>query len=39
MLVYDKYARTLGRDEKDELWRDYRVVGRLLRAARARHAR
>ena len=28
MLVYGKYARTLGRDEKDELWRDYRVVGR-----------
>jgi uncharacterized protein (DUF2236 family) len=30
MLVYDKYARTLSRDEKDELWRDYRVVGRLF---------
>ena len=28
MLVYSKYARTLNRDEKDELWRDYRVVGR-----------
>jgi uncharacterized protein (DUF2236 family) len=28
MLVYGKYARTLSRDEKDELWRDYRVVGR-----------
>jgi uncharacterized protein (DUF2236 family) len=28
MLVYGKYARTLGRDEKDALWRDYRVVGR-----------
>jgi len=30
MLVYDKYARTLSRSEKDELWRDYRVVGRLF---------
>jgi uncharacterized protein (DUF2236 family) len=30
MLVYSKYARTLSRDEKDELWRDYRVVGRLF---------
>ncbi|HVG77766.1 MAG TPA: oxygenase MpaB family protein [Patescibacteria group bacterium] len=30
MLVYAKYARTLSRDEKDELWRDYRVVGRLF---------
>src|SRR5215211_4654758 len=28
MLVYDKYARTLDRDEQDALWRDYRVVGR-----------
>ena len=28
MLVYSKYARTLSRDEKAELWRDYRVVGR-----------
>jgi len=28
MLVYGKYARTLSRDERDELWRDYRVVGR-----------
>ena len=28
MLVHSKYARTLDRDEKDELWRDYRVVGR-----------
>ena len=28
MLVHSKYARTLSRDEKDELWRDYRVVGR-----------
>jgi uncharacterized protein (DUF2236 family) len=28
MLVYDKYARSLSRDERDELWRDYRVVGR-----------
>ena len=30
MLVHSKYARTLDRDEKDELWRDYRVVGRLF---------
>ena len=28
MLVCSKYARTLSRDEKDALWRDYRVVGR-----------
>ena len=28
MLVYDKYARTLSRDEQNELWLDYRVVGR-----------
>jgi uncharacterized protein (DUF2236 family) len=28
MLVYDKYARTLTRDEKHALWRDYRLVGR-----------
>src|SRR5918993_1180090 len=31
MLVHSKYARTLDRDEKDELWRDYRVVGRCFR--------
>jgi uncharacterized protein (DUF2236 family) len=30
MLVYDKYAHSLSRDEKDELWQDYRVVGRLF---------
>ena len=30
MLVYGKYARTLDREEKDELWRDYRIVGRLF---------
>jgi uncharacterized protein (DUF2236 family) len=30
MLVYGKYARTLDREEKDDLWRDYRVVGRLF---------
>jgi len=30
MLVYDKYARSLSHAEKDELWRDYRVVGRLF---------
>ena len=30
MLVYAKYARTLSREEKNELWRDYRVVGRLF---------
>ena len=28
MLVYSKYARTLSRDEQNELWLDYRVVGR-----------
>ncbi len=38
MLVYGKYVRSLSRDELDALWRDYRVVGRPLRAARARHA-
>ena len=30
MLVYSKYARTLSSEERDELWRDYRVVGRLF---------
>ena len=30
MLVYDKYARSLSHAEKDDLWRDYRVVGRLF---------
>jgi uncharacterized protein (DUF2236 family) len=28
MLVYSKYVRGLDRDERDALWRDYRVVGR-----------
>jgi uncharacterized protein (DUF2236 family) len=30
MLVYRKYVRSLSRDELDDLWRDYRVVGRLF---------
>jgi len=30
MLVYDKYVRSLSRDEQQALWRDYRVVGRLF---------
>jgi uncharacterized protein (DUF2236 family) len=30
MLVYDKYARSLSDGERDALWRDYRVVGRLF---------
>ena len=30
MLVYDKYARSLSDAERDALWRDYRVVGRLF---------
>ena len=30
MLVYQKYVRSLSRDELDALWRDYRVVGRLF---------
>src|SRR3954453_20655572 len=28
LLVYSKYVRRLDRDERDALWRDYRVVGR-----------
>ena len=28
MLVYGKYVRRLGRDDRDALWHDYRVVGR-----------
>jgi uncharacterized protein (DUF2236 family) len=28
MLVFDKYVRSLSHAEKDELWADYRVVGR-----------
>jgi uncharacterized protein (DUF2236 family) len=28
MLVYGKYVRRLDDDERDALWRDYRVVGR-----------
>jgi uncharacterized protein (DUF2236 family) len=27
MLVYSKYVRRLGAEERDALWRDYRVVG------------
>jgi uncharacterized protein (DUF2236 family) len=30
MLVYDKYASSLSDAERDALWRDYRVVGRLF---------
>src|SRR3954451_4299947 len=30
MLVYGKYVRSLSHDELDELWADYRVVGRLF---------
>jgi uncharacterized protein (DUF2236 family) len=30
MLVYGKYVRSLSESEQDELWRDYRVVGRLF---------
>ena len=32
------YVRSLSHDELDALWADYRVVGRQLRPARARHA-
>src|SRR5215208_6015078 len=28
MLAYHKYVRRLDRDERDAVWRDYRVVGR-----------
>jgi uncharacterized protein (DUF2236 family) len=28
MLVFDKYVRSLSHAERDELWADYRVVGR-----------
>jgi uncharacterized protein (DUF2236 family) len=30
MLVYDRYVASLERDERDALWADYRVVGRLF---------
>src|SRR5215211_9197581 len=30
MLVYDKYVRSLSRAELDDLWDDYRVVGKLF---------
>src|SRR3954454_11587409 len=30
MLVYQKYVRSLSRAELDDLWDDYRVVGRLF---------
>ena len=38
MVVYRKYVRRLDRDERDALWRDYRVVGRPLRARGSRDA-
>jgi uncharacterized protein (DUF2236 family) len=30
LLVYGRYVRALDRDERDAVWRDYRVVGRLF---------
>ena len=30
LVVYQKYVRTLTRDERDAYWRDYRQVGRLF---------
>ena len=40
MLVYRKYvALARRRDERDALWHDYRVVGRLFGLRDARHAR
>jgi uncharacterized protein (DUF2236 family) len=30
LLVYSRYVRAMDRDERDALWRDYRVVGRLF---------
>ena len=30
LLVYDKYVRGLGRDERDAYWQDYKLVGRLF---------
>lgn len=30
LLVYSKYVRALDRAQRDALWRDYRVVGRLF---------
>ena len=30
LTVYPRYVRALDRDERDALWRDYRVVGRLF---------
>jgi uncharacterized protein (DUF2236 family) len=28
LVVYERYVRTLSRDERDALWRDYKVIGR-----------
>jgi uncharacterized protein (DUF2236 family) len=28
LVVYERYVRSLGRDERDAFWRDYKVVGR-----------
>ena len=30
LLVYQRYVRTLSRDERDAYWRDYKVIGRLF---------
>src|SRR3712207_4186474 len=30
MLVYEQYVRTPSADEREALWQDYRVVGRLF---------
>ena len=30
LVVYQKYVRSLSRDERDAYWRDYKVIGRLF---------
>jgi uncharacterized protein (DUF2236 family) len=30
LVVYQKYVRSLARDEQEALWADYRVIGRLF---------
>jgi uncharacterized protein (DUF2236 family) len=35
LTVYPRYVRALDRDERDALWRDYKVVGRLFGLADA----
>ena len=38
-VVYQRYVRSLTRDEREALWQDYRVVGRQFGLRDERHAR